>query len=88
MAPFAWILRDGLGPDAVDSRGWEAFRRWFTCMGWGPMLLGLLLANWLCRSRAARPETKWPILWVVIWWALVLAGAGALFFEHFAHPRP
>lgn len=88
LAPFAWILRDGLGPDAVDSRGWEALRRSFNCMGWGPILLGLLLVNWLCKSRVARTETRWANLWVVIGSALVLASAGALFFEHFARSRP
>ena len=49
MAPFAWILKDGLGPDSVESHGWEALWRAFTCMGWGPVLLALLIADWLCR---------------------------------------
>ena len=84
MAPFAWILRDGLGPDAVESQGWEALRRSFTFMGWGPILLALLLAHWLCKTRAPRPETGWPKLWVAIGGVLVLASAGALFFNYLA----
>jgi len=84
MAPFAWILRDGLGSDSVESHGWEALWRAFNFMGWGPVLLALLTANWLCRSRAPRPEAGWRNLWVVIGSILVLASAGAVFFNYFA----
>ena len=44
--PFAWILRDGLGPDATESAGWEALLRTFRCLHFGPALLGLA-AVWL-----------------------------------------
>jgi hypothetical protein len=27
VGPFAWLLRDGLGPRAVDSHGWAALGR-------------------------------------------------------------
>jgi len=84
MAPFAWILRDGLGPDSVESHGWEALWHAFTFLSWGPILLALLMANWLCKSRAPRPETGWPYLWVVIGSVLVLASAGAVFFSYYA----
>lgn len=55
---FAWILRDGLGPDSVESQGFEAIARMFWTFWWGPS--GLLLAGlWLpatkrgAQSRAA-----------------------------------
>lgn len=55
---FAWILRDGLGPDSVESEGLEAVGRMFWTFWWGPS--GLLLAGlWLpatkrgAQSRAA-----------------------------------
>lgn len=42
VAPFAWILRDGLGPDSVASSGWAALVRWFWTFWVGPVLIGLL----------------------------------------------
>jgi uncharacterized membrane protein len=47
---FAWILRDGLGPGAVDSSGFEAITRTFWTFWWGPS--GILLALlWLGVTR-------------------------------------
>ena len=66
MAPFAWILRDGLGPDSTTSAGWEAVARTFWCFGWGPLaLLALLAAVWMFRSRrriagAGRSQASTP----------------------------
>lgn len=53
----SWILRDGLGPDAIDSKGLVAFERFFK--GLVPMLLiimpigltGLLLASPVLRRN-------------------------------------
>jgi hypothetical protein len=39
----SWILRDGLGPDAIDSNGLVAFQRFFK--SFGPMLLMYRLNN-------------------------------------------
>ena len=36
LGPFAWLLRDGLGPDSVDSGGLTAVGRMFWCFYWGP----------------------------------------------------
>ena len=35
VAPFAWFLRDGLGPNAGTSSGWTAVVRLFNCLYWG-----------------------------------------------------
>jgi hypothetical protein len=42
--PLCWILRDGLGPKAVDSSGWQAVNRFSRTFYWGPVAfaLGLL----------------------------------------------
>jgi hypothetical protein len=57
VAPLAWILRDGLGPDAVDSHGWAAFQRFLGTYHWGPVFLGLVVISsgwrWFCRRRCA-----------------------------------
>lgn len=42
VVPFAWILRDGLGPDAYESSGWPAGWRWFMTFYCGPILLVLI----------------------------------------------
>lgn len=44
VGPLAWILRDGLGPEATDSAGWNAIRRMFWTFYWGPATLtGLVM---------------------------------------------
>jgi len=47
--PFAWILRDGLGPDSVTSSGLEALKRFATCLYIVPGTLTLA-----CLSLALR----------------------------------
>lgn len=46
LAPMAWLLRDGLGPDSVTSTGFEAIWRAFMTFYWGPIagILFLLAA--------------------------------------------
>jgi hypothetical protein len=44
LAPFAWLMRDGLGPDAVESSGVAAIGRWFWTFSTGPILIGLGVA--------------------------------------------
>jgi hypothetical protein len=55
-APLVWILRDGLGPKAVDSVGAQAVYRF--AVGWGVPafalampLAGLLIFEWLVTRR-------------------------------------
>lgn len=55
---FAWILRDGLGPDSTTSTGLEAVSRLFWTFWWGPagpLLLGL---KRLAESRQPRFNTR------------------------------
>ena len=78
IAPFAWILRDGLGPDSVESHGWEALWRALSFLSWGPILLALLVANGLCHRRQAKID--W--LWIGIGPILILITTGALFFRY------
>ena len=54
---YAWILRDGLGPDATTSTGLAAFSRLFWTFHWGPTCAGLLIIDllwWRRRRRASR----------------------------------
>ncbi len=53
---WAWLLRDGLGPDAVESSGVEALRR-FVLHIWpfAALCIGLLVvAFWIARTGKAR----------------------------------
>jgi hypothetical protein len=42
VSPLIWVFRDGLGPDSVESMGWEAVERFFWSFNFGPILLLLL----------------------------------------------
>lgn len=42
IGPFCWIMRDGLGPDSVESHGAHAVVRFLGTFYWGPVLLVLL----------------------------------------------
>jgi len=54
---FAWILRDGLGPNAVESDGWEALRKAFRTYYWGPIFILLAVAERLwARHIDNRPK--------------------------------
>jgi len=57
---LAWILRDGLGPDAVESHGWEALVRCFWTFHWGPVLalLGLMTVVLSRRVGRSTPEAR------------------------------
>ncbi len=55
---FAWVLRDGLGPDSTESRDFEAITRMFWTFWWGPVGV-VLLGLWLLvarRSPQRQPE--------------------------------
>ncbi len=42
LGSWAWLLRDGLGPDSIESSGTEAFLRFFSYF-WPGALLCLVL---------------------------------------------
>jgi hypothetical protein len=58
-APIVWILRDGLGPDMVESTGLRAAGRGLMTFYWGPVVLAVLAAEtasrWWRRKRAPEP---------------------------------
>ena len=37
--PIAWIIRDGLGPDSIESTGYEAILKCFKTFYVGPILI-------------------------------------------------
>ena len=53
VGAFAWILRDGLGPEAVTTTGAAALGRMSTTFCWGPVCLAFLVmdAIWWFRRQ-------------------------------------
>ena len=62
LVPFAWIMRDGMGPDAVTTSGYKAISRSFTTFYSGPILIGLTALAIVChragkkKARPAEPD--------------------------------
>jgi len=56
VAPFAWIMRDGLGPDSRASNGFDALWNWFTCLFWGPAFLLLLASQLLISVKLGKTQ--------------------------------
>jgi hypothetical protein len=59
MAPLLWIVRDGLGPDAPETNGWDAIWKFMPVALTGPgivifIALTHLVEFWLRRRIADR----------------------------------
>jgi len=62
LLPLAWLMRDGLGPDAVASSGLKAISRCFMTFYSGPILVAVVaLAVFLrCRSKTEQDPAAEP----------------------------
>ncbi len=58
VSPIAWIVRDGLGPNAVDSQGLDALWRWFGTFWHGPLLIVMVISSLLLRKFKNNAENK------------------------------
>jgi hypothetical protein len=52
IAPLCWVVRDGLGPNAVDSHGLHAVTRFCFTFYWGPVFAALIALRLRLRSCA------------------------------------
>src|SRR2546426_109023 len=52
IGPLCWILRDGLGPNSVDSHGARALVRFLMPSWWGPVLAALVVLRLAARRRS------------------------------------
>jgi hypothetical protein len=79
VLPFAWMLRDGLGPDSVSTSGLAALSRTFMTLYVGPAILLLASFDLLIRSRSRRHNSiflrKTSIILVIIMLMLIALGA-------------
>ncbi len=83
VLPFAWILRDGLGPDSVRTSGLTAVKRTFMTFYTGPAILLLVSFDLMLRSRrdpegsiVSRKQFIFPVIVT-----LILIALGALSFR-------
>jgi hypothetical protein len=60
VCPLLWIVRDGLGPDSVETSGWAALQRFSPMLLMGIALMALLVLLHFCASRLQplRPHGK------------------------------
>ncbi|MFC2135070.1 hypothetical protein ACFLTH_10670 [Bacteroidota bacterium] len=56
LTPLVWTVRDGLGPNAVDSSGLLAIEKTFLAFYWGPILILLIVVNLIFRKIIKRPS--------------------------------
>jgi TRAP-type C4-dicarboxylate transport system permease small subunit len=63
LLPFAWLMRDGLGPETTTSSGIQAVSRCFMTFYSGPILIGLiaLVVVCHCTGRMKQAETAEPL---------------------------
>jgi len=81
VLPFAWILRDGLGPDSVRTTGLAALSRTFTTFYTGPAILLLTSLDLLIRSRTNNSIVSRKAFIIPVIIILILMALGAVSFR-------
>ena len=70
VGPFAWILKDGLGPSSVESSGIDVIWRFWRVFYWGPILMflgGLVLFLELRTDQNGDSQrSKINIVWALV----------------------
>jgi len=56
LLPFAWLMRDGLGPDATTSSGIQAMSRCFMTFYSGPILVVLITMAVICLCTGKKKQ--------------------------------
>ena len=67
VLPFAWILRDGLGPDSVSTTGLAAVSETVMSFYVGPVILVLVFLELAVRKLVPAVETQSPKLTWLMW---------------------
>lgn len=61
VLPFAWLLRDGLGPGSVPTTGWAAAAKAFMSFYTGPAILLLAVFKLALRKVVPTGDSPPPI---------------------------
>jgi hypothetical protein len=72
VLPFAWILRDGLGPDSVTTTGITALSRTFMTFYAGPATLLFVSFDLLLRRLGNSDRTTSPKASMISWVAAIV----------------
>ena len=83
-SPFVWIMRDGMGPNASDSNGFEALCRFFMTFYFGPLFLIIFCLRLFIGGRSHCYKNK--LLQVVIIFtvlATIIVGGGYLILDYY-----
>ena len=51
VCPLMWMLRDGLGPNSVETNGWAVLRRFVPMLFVGLALSGFVVLLRLCERK-------------------------------------
>ena len=86
-APFAWILRDGLGPDSISTSGFPAIKAAFMTFYAGPAILLLAGFHFLlhhitksAEGEESNSEASSYWVWRILLFAfLTLLASGLIF---------
>jgi hypothetical protein len=54
LGPLCWILRDGLGPNSIETHGWRAVSGFLLTFWWGPICASLVLLSFALRKQGLR----------------------------------
>ena len=78
--PFAWILRDGLGPDSVSTTGLTALSKAFMSFYIGPVIVVLVALDLAIRRFApaeeeVTPRSKWAMWFMAVVFVIFLSFA-------------
>ena len=87
LTPFAWLLRDGLGPDSIQTSGFPAAKAAFMTFYAGPAILLLVGLRFLMRHLTKSAEggessskSSFYWLWMIILLVFLTLLASALLF--------
>ena len=69
VLPFAWILRDGLGPNSVSTNGLFAASKAFMTFYIGPVILllvslDLTIRRFVPSAKSPSPKSQWTT-WII-----------------------
>lgn len=73
VLPFAWILKDGIGPDSVPTTGFAALGRVLMTFYVGPAILILVSTHLLLKKGTSPGRPKSRKESVITWVAVILA---------------
>ena len=67
LLPFAWVLKDGIGPDSVSTTGLDAVWKCFMSFYVGPAILLFVFLDQILRVGIPTHKTKSKRASIILW---------------------